>query len=134
MANSKVTKRENFADVRAIVEASDSPRKVEILAFLDHEVELLDNKRAKSKESKGKVENRALAEVVIEILAEANIPLKMADLLADERIAGFTLESGRPVSTPKLSAVIAPMVRDGRVVKTFEKKTPLYSLNEDKAE
>jgi hypothetical protein len=134
MANSKVTKRENFADVRAIVEASDSPRKVEILAFLDHEVELLDNKRAKSKESKGKVENKALAEVVVAVLAKADTPLKMADLLADERIAGFALESGKPVSTPKLSAVIAPMVRDGRIVKTFEKKTPLYSLNKDEVE
>jgi hypothetical protein len=58
----------------------------------------------------------------------------MIELLADTRIAEFPLNSGKAVSTPKLAAIIAPHVRDGKIVKTFEKKTPFYSLNIESAE
>jgi hypothetical protein len=134
MTNTKITKRENFAELRTIVEASEHARRDDLLAFIDHEVELLDNKRKSNKEPKGKVENEVLRSVVVSVLEEADKPMNMTELLADSRIGGFALESGKPVSTPKLSAVIAPLVRTGKIVKTLEKKTPFYSLGDADAD
>ena len=44
MANTKMTKKEYFALIRTIVEATDREDKAEMLNFIDHEVELLSKK------------------------------------------------------------------------------------------
>lgn len=50
MAETKITKKERFANVRDIVEASNAANKVELLAFIDTEVEHLEAKAAKAAE------------------------------------------------------------------------------------
>jgi hypothetical protein len=101
----------------------------DLIEFFDGRIVQLEKKTSKGGNSKTKEENEELASIVTAVLEEADKPLNMTDLLADTRIAEFPLKSGKAVSTPKLSAVIAPLVRDGKIVKTFEKKTPFYSLS-----
>lgn len=50
MAEVKVTKKDWYAQIRAVVEASDNEQKEGILGFIDHEVELLEAKAAKAAE------------------------------------------------------------------------------------
>ena len=50
MEEVKVTKKDWYAQIRAVVEASDNEQKEGILGFIDHEVELLEAKAAKAAE------------------------------------------------------------------------------------
>lgn len=50
MAEVKITKKDWYAQIRAVVEASDNEQKEGILGFIDHEVELLEAKAAKAAE------------------------------------------------------------------------------------
>lgn len=50
MAEVKVTKKDWYTQIRAVVEASDNEQKEGILGFIDHEVELLEAKAAKAAE------------------------------------------------------------------------------------
>lgn len=50
MAEVKITKKDWYAQIRAVVEASDNEQKEGILGFIDHEVELLETKAAKAAE------------------------------------------------------------------------------------
>ena len=54
MANTKMTKKEYFALIRTIVEATDREDKAEMLGFIDHEVELLSKKKSSTKTSSWK--------------------------------------------------------------------------------
>jgi hypothetical protein len=133
----KTTQKEFYAmaieavknlDVKFTNKWDEEVTAADLVEFFEGRTAQLEKKSSKSGNSKTKEENTALADVVLAVLAEKGKPVNMTTLLADGRIAEFKLASGKPVSTPKLSAVIAPLVRDGKIVKTFEKKTPFYVI------
>ena len=57
MAEKKITKRERFMELVALVEKSDVANKTDMVAFLEHEIELLERKSSKSAESKAQKEH-----------------------------------------------------------------------------
>ena len=57
----KITKRENYASLRAIAEDLN---RTDLVAFIDHEVELLDKRAAHPTLTKTQKENLELVEVV----------------------------------------------------------------------
>ena len=90
MANKKVTKREYFAQLREVV--IDRP---ELVAFIDHEVELLDKKSVKGGQTKTQKENEVVATMLVEELAKINKPITITDLMnASDTIKNYTLENG----------------------------------------
>ena len=54
MANTKMTKKDYFALIRTIVEATDREDKAEMLGFIDHEVELLSKKKSSTNKAEVK--------------------------------------------------------------------------------
>jgi hypothetical protein len=133
----KTTQKEFYAmaieavkdlDVKFTNKWDEEVTAADLVEFFEGRTAQLEKKSSKSGNSKTKEENAILADVVLTVLAEMSEPVNMTTLLAEDCIAEFKLASGKPVSTPKLSAVIAPLVRDGKVVKTFEKKTPFYAI------
>ena len=48
MADVKVTKKDWYAQIAEVVEASETENKADILAFIEHEVELLNSKAEKA--------------------------------------------------------------------------------------
>ena len=54
MANTKMTKKEYFAIIRTIVEATEREDKEAMLGFIDHEVELLSKKKSSTNSKKDK--------------------------------------------------------------------------------
>lgn len=130
----KITKKMRFEELRRILEELG---KTELVAFVDHEIELIDKKamNRKAGTSKKAQENQALAEIVLEELAKIGKTtitelLKKSDVLAD-----YTTEEGKTLSNQKISAILKPHIRTeenttGTVIRTTEKKVTYFQIVE----
>ena len=133
MANAKLTKKDYFGMVKAIVEASDKENKADIIAFLDHEVELLDKKSGKSKATPTQAANAVTLNVIKEVLAERTSPATITELLTDARLQSYTetTKDGDKViamTNQKLSSLVKKLVDAKEVVRTEEKKKAYFSI------
>ena len=117
----KITKKDYFAGVRTIVEASTATNKDELVAFIDKEVELLNKRNASrtGKPTKKQTENEKLIETIYTTLLD----LKVASTISD--IQKVDLELGA-LSGQKISALLKKLVDTGRVVKSYDKKKAYY--------
>lgn len=113
----KMTKKEYFAVLAEVVANSDMENKEGALAFIAHEVELLEKKSAKSGQTKTQKENVGIMETISEVLADMGKPVTITELMKDERLSAY--------SNQKLSALVRQMPN---VVKTTEKKKSYFSL------
>lgn len=134
MANNKITKKEYFAIVKDIVEASGADNKTDIVAFLDHEVELLNKKSGKSKATPTQAANAVTLNVIKEVLGELDKPVTITELLTDVRLQSYTetTKDGEKViamTNQKLSSLMKKLVDAGEVVRTEEKKKAYFSLS-----
>lgn len=134
MANNKITKKEYFAIVKDIVEASGADNKADIVAFLDHEVELLNKKSGKSKATPTQAANAVTLNVIKEVLGELDKPVTITELLTDVRLQSYTetTKDGEKViamTNQKLSSLMKKLVDAGEVIRTEEKKKAYFSLS-----
>lgn len=111
-----MTKREMFNLI-----ATANADNAEIVDFCNHEIALIDERRVSKKPTKTQVENEGFIEVIAEVLAGAEAPMTIAEIIAaDERLAGLTVQ--------RVSALLKKMVDTERVVKTYEKKKAFFTL------
>ena len=124
MANTKMTKKEYFAIIRTIVEATDREDKDEMLGFIDHEVELLSKKRTSTNSKKDK-ENEALCEQLEKALAELGRPVTITEFMKESTAEVATL------SNQKLSALLKKCKEErGTVDKKVDKKKSYFFIKE----
>ena len=119
----KMTKKEWFAEIKAIVESTqiDNEKKVEMIDFINHEIELLERKHSKSGQTKTQKENIEVMEKIMSVLMEINKPVTITELQNEnEKMAKY--------SNQKLSALLKKLVDEGRVVKIQEKKKSYFSV------
>lgn len=112
----KITKRENYASLRTIAE---NLGREDLVAFIDHEVELLNKRAAHPTLTKTQKENLELVEVVFNTLSEINAPVTVSD---------FLTQSGLEMSNQKASALFKKLVDSERVVKVTEKGKSYFSV------
>lgn len=116
MAEKKLTKRDYFSRLRGIV-ANDS----ELVAFIDHELELLDRKNSSKGQTKTQKENELVKEVIVAELSRIGSPVTITDMqTASEKLAEY--------SNQKLSALLKQLVESKDVVKTTDKKKSYFSV------
>lgn len=123
MAEKRITKREYFeqlAEVVAKAEISEETKE-QLKAFIGREVELLAKKSGTGKETKTQKENKALAEVVIAELSKMEKPVAVAELINASEVLGI-------YSTQKLTPIMRALEKEGRIVKTVEKKRNYYTV------
>lgn len=117
----KMTKRDYFNALAEIVKGAGVENETELVAFLDHQVELLSKKsNVKTKTQK---ENEELVERVYETLTGIDHPVTVTELQGVEGMEAF--------SNQKLSALLKKLVDAGRVIKTNDKKKSYFSVNAD---
>ena len=122
--STKVTKRERFSQLMEIVKASNVENSAELIAFIDHEVELLTKKNSRSgKPTKTQVENETIKAQIISVLERVGKPMTVTQLLAESEFAGL--------SNQKVSALLTQLRKSGEVVRTIEKKVAFYSLADE---
>ena len=125
MANTKMTKKEYFALIRTIVEATDREDKAEMLSFIDHEVELLSKKKSSTNSKKDK-ELEELCIKVEEALKELGKPVTITEFMKESTHEVATL------SNQKLSALLRKCKDERHTVKREEiKKKAYFSLVEE---
>ena len=116
-----MTKREMYVAIMNVAEVAENAEMVE---FLNHQIALLDSRKGSAKKpSKTQEANMGIKDTICEVLAEAETPLRVKDLLEDERLAEY--------SSSKITALLRqmlPEVGDGRVVRTIEKKVAYFTL------
>ena len=116
MAN-KMTKKDYFMELRAFVEDSDMENKVDTLAFIDHEIELLDKKHTSAKPSKKSEENDKIHDIIVKALQSAGTPLTITEMQKNvPELADYTCQ--------KLSAI---MNRSTVITKEIIKKKSYFS-------
>jgi predicted transcriptional regulator len=124
MAEKKMTKKEMFAMLKQVVNKMEATEenfqmKVDMLVFIDHEIDLLERKSSKSATTKTQTENEKIMVQLQEILAEAGKPMTVTELMP---LVGL--------SNQKISALLRIMKERGEVVKTIDKKKSYFSLAE----
>lgn len=121
----KMTKKEMFAMVLAVVENVDCGHKEEMVNFLNHEIELLANKKSSSAKTKTQVENEKIMEQIVEELAKINKPVTISEMQEASEVL-------KAHSNQKLSALLKKLIEEEkRVVKTIDKKKSYFSLAEE---
>ena len=113
-----MTKREMFVAIANVAEVAANE---EMVNFINHEIELLDNRKTSKKGlTKTQKENEGVKAVIAEVLADTGEKMTVTELIADERLNGFTNQ--------KISALLRQMVETGKVVKTIEGKKAFFAV------
>jgi len=115
-----MTKKEMFAEIRAMVIDN-----AEMVAFIDHEIELLDRKsNGTRKPTKTQVENDGFKADILTALAEADAPLTIKELCTVcPSIDGLTNQ--------RITHLLTDLRKDGRVARSYVKKVPYFSLGNE---
>lgn len=114
MAN-KITKKEMFTMIKAQVKDN-----AEMVAFIDHEIELLDKKASNKKATKTQEANVGIKSTILAVL-EGGKSITVTEM------QGASAELGE-LSNQKVSALVRQLVEAGEVVKTIDKKVSRFSL------
>lgn len=121
MTTEKMTKRDAFNAIIAILAASDAENAEILIDAMEHEIELLDKKRISKKPSKVQVENETYKSLIIEYLTSADSLQTIQDIQsAVPELADF--------STSKMSHLLTALVKEGIIAKEYVKKKVHYTM------
>ena len=110
-----MTKRENYTELKALATAYD---RADLVAFIDHELELLDKKnKAPKKATKTQIENESLKDEILKVLAENGEPMTATAI--GEKLG---------VSVNKASALLSQLKEDNSVVREVVKRKAYFSI------
>ena len=112
-----MTKKEMFAEIRNIVADNE-----EMVAFIDHEIELLERKsNSPKKPTKTQIENDGFKAEIVAYLTEVDAPRTIKELQAEiPSIGGLTNQ--------RITHMLTDLVKAGTLTKEYVKKTPYYSI------
>ena len=122
MAN-KITKKDNFL---SIIEVLTKEGRNDLVEVMNHEIELIDKKRASGKMTKTQEENESTKELIINELLRLAKPVSITELINEspeiaEKCGG---------SNQKVSALMTQLKNTNQVVRTQEGKKALFSIAE----
>lgn len=110
------TKREYFNELKTIVSGDEN-----LVAFIDHELELLDKKNSAPKAPTAKqVENEKIKDYILAHLVK---PMTISEMLKD-----FLADYPTELSNQRVSAIVKQLVEDNSVVRTVEKRKAYFSV------
>lgn len=121
MENKKVTKKEMFMELVAVIQNAGVEKESLYVEFLKHEIDLLDKKaQAKSTaETAKQKENNAIIEKIYSILIIASKPMTISELQNEDKELA-------ELSNQKVSALIKKLVDTEKVVRTMDKKKAYF--------
>lgn len=122
--SNKITKRESF---KMIIEVLENNDRADLVEVMNHEIELLDKKKASGKMTKTQTENVGIKELILQALATANEPITITDLLKNN----VELYDATAGSNQKVSALMTQLKKENKVVRTTNGKKALFSIAEE---
>lgn len=130
MAEVKVTRAQMFAEIKAVVEASDVAGKEEMIKFIDHQVELIASKaeKAKAKAATKKAEADEMEQAVAAVLTAE---LQTVDEIVAQ-VEGEEVTKAKVVA--RLKRLVDAGVAEKDSVKVEKSKRVAYRLADAAAE
>lgn len=111
-----MTKKEMFGAIREVV--ADN---ADMVAFIDHEIELLNKKNGSKKMTKTQEANVGIKAQIVEVLKGFENGATVSEVLAaSEDFAGM--------SNQKITALLKQLVESGEVIKTVDKKKAIFKV------
>ncbi len=123
MNTNKMTKKDSFSAVRAILVSANAPK--DLLAFIDHEVELLNTKSANRKPSKTQKLSIELSGIVIAVLTNADKPLTVEGIQAVD--INLRVFNGEDITPQRITSILTKLIKEGKVTKEVIKRKTHYS-------
>lgn len=115
-----MTKKEMFAEIRKAVAGNE-----EMVAFIDHEVELLDKKSTSAKKpTKTQLENEAYKAEIVSALAETDKPVTIKELCG-------ICDSIASLTNQRVTHMLTDLRKEGKVVRTYIKKVAYFALGNE---
>lgn len=115
-----MTKKETFAVIRGIV--ADN---AELVAFIDHEIELLEKKSSGSrKPTATQVANQGFKADILVALSEADAPVTIKKLYG-------ICPSLEGLSNQRVTHLLTDLRKDGKVTRTYVKKVAYFALGSE---
>lgn len=121
MKEKKITKRDRYAEIRAILEENG---KEELVQFVDHELELLAKKNSSDRKPTATQKANEELKALVLSLMEDNHLYTISEML---KVFDLPEIDGNPVSNQKLSALVNRMVDEGKVTKTVDKRKSYFT-------
>lgn len=120
----KMTKKDYFAKIKGLL-AKES----DIVAFCDHELELLAKKNTSRGETKTQKENAVLNEQILDILATLDEAKTVTELINETEIGKITFgKDQKAMTNQKLSRLVNDLAKDNKVVRTEIKGTAYFKI------
>ena len=117
-----MTKKEMFAEIRKVV--ADN---AEMVAFIDHEVELLNKKSGSPrKPTKTQVENEGFKADIVVALTEADRPLTIKELCE-------VCPSIAELTNQRITHLLTDLRKNGAVAREYVKKVPYFAIGNEGA-
>lgn len=118
-----MTKKEMFAEIRKVV--ADN---AEMVAFIDHEIELLDRKSGSPrKPTKTQIENDGYKADILAALAEADEPVTIKGLCE-------VCPSVDGLSNQRITHMLTDLRKDGKVARSYVKKVAYFALGTEEVD
>ena len=110
------TKREMFVEIREVVADNE-----EMVTFIDHQIELLDNKKATPrKPTQNQLDNIKFKNDILDVLMVADAPMNITELMKG-------CPSIEGLSNQKISRLLSDLRKDGKVTRTYIKKVAHFT-------
>jgi hypothetical protein len=118
MTNRKPTKRDHFNALLAIPAVAEN---ADLVAFIEHEIELLDKKNSTERKPTAKqIENEGIKSDILAWI-EPDVFYASADVAKN-------CPACAELSPQRVSALLGQLVASGKLTKTTEKRKNFYSL------
>lgn len=118
MMEKRITKKDYFNQLKEIVKDNEN-----LVAFIDHELELLNRKSSVKTPSKTQIENETIKNVIVETLRELNKPSTITDIQnANTELANL--------SNQKISALLTQLKDTNVIVRVVDKKKAYFTISE----
>ena len=119
------TRKEMFTAVSDFLAEHDAD--VALIDFVNHQIELLDNKKENKKQAKEQEENAAYSDAIYEQMAFER-KYSAAELMKElPAVNDWNANHGTELSVQKLASLLKPLVDGGKVIKTTEKRRVFYT-------
>ena len=113
----KATKREMFTAIRETLVDNE-----EFTAFIDHELELLSNKSSGTRsQTPTQKANEGFKENILDYLSAVDAPKTIKEIQA-------AVSEVSELTNQRISHILNAMVAEGKLVKNYDKKVPLYNV------
>ena len=116
----KATKKEMFGELIKLAETNE---RTDLIAFCEHEIDLLNKKASASGQTKTQAENEKIKIVIAEELTRIARAVTISELLKESEELG-------QYSNQKLSALLKQMVESGTVTRVVDKKKTMFKIAE----